>query len=125
MKSIRTKLLLGLLLPLIIVAAFVSLETFYSSQKISNDLNDKTLLAASFTILERVISTNGNLLAEETLETLTQSLGDRFFYHVSGPSAAFVTGYSGYPRPPNKTSLVSNKPVFYDGVHLGVPVRVV
>lgn len=125
MTSIRTKLLLGLLIPLIIVAAFVSLETFFASRKISQDLSDKTLLAASLTILERVISTNGNLLAEETLDTLTENLGDRFFYHVSGPNGAFVTGYSGYPRPPTSLEVAQDQPYYYDGVHLGEPVRVV
>ena len=74
MKSIRTTLLIWLMIPLGIVAAFVSLETFNSSRKISNELNDRTLLAATLTILEHVISTNGNLLAEATLATLTENL---------------------------------------------------
>ena len=125
MRSIRTKLLLGLLIPLTVVAAFVSLETFFASQKISRDLSDKTLLAASLTILEQVISTNGNLLAEDTLQNLTDNLGDRFFYHVSGPDGAFVTGYSGYPRPPENLTITENEPYFYDGIHLDAPVRVV
>ena len=124
MNSIRLKLMLWLLLPLCAIAAIVSLETFYSSRKISNDLSDRTLLAASLTILENVISSNGSLLADATLDTLTENLGDRFFYHVRGPGGAFVTGYSGYPRPPVETNLKIGEPHFYDGVHLGEPVRV-
>ncbi|MEM9676541.1 MAG: sensor histidine kinase [Pseudomonadota bacterium] len=121
MRSIRTNLVLALLVPLTAVAAIVSLETFYSAQRIARDLGDKTLLAASLTILERVIATNGTLLADETLDTLTENLGDQFFYHVSGPNGAFVTGYSGYPRPPKG---VNSAQQFYDGQHLGQIVRV-
>ncbi|MEM7303152.1 MAG: sensor histidine kinase [Pseudomonadota bacterium] len=125
MNSIRTRLLMWLMVPLAVVAGFVSLETFYSSRKISNDLNDRTLLAASLTILEHVVSTNGNLLAEATLETLTESLGDRFFYHVTGPNGAFVTGYSEFPRPPIQGDVALDEPVYFDGVHQGVAVRAV
>ncbi|MFT5048604.1 MAG: hypothetical protein ACI8UP_005608, partial [Porticoccaceae bacterium] len=68
------------MIPLAIVATVVAVETFYSSKKISAQLNDRTLLAGSLTILEHVILSNGSLLADTTLESLTESLGDRFFY---------------------------------------------
>ena len=125
MRSIRTRLMLSLLIPLSIVAALVSLETFYSARKVSNDLNDRTLLAATLTILEHVISSNGNLLADATLAGLQDSLGDRFFYHVTGPDGAFVTGYSEYPRPTTDVKPDQDGQVYYDGMHRGVPVRAV
>ena len=124
MKSIRTLLTLWLMLPLALVAALVAIETFFHARKVSRDLNDRTLLAASLTILEHVIASNGSLLAEATLDSLTDSLGDQFFYHVRGPNGAFVTGYSGYPRPKVEAPTLA-KPVFYDGKHLGEPVRAV
>ncbi len=124
MKSIRLRLMLWLLFPLCGIAAIVSLETFYSARKVSNELSDKTLLAATLTILENVISSNGSLLADATLDTLTENLGDRFFYHVRGPDGAFVTGYVGYPRLPSDRVLKIGEPLFYDGVHLGETVRV-
>ena len=124
MRSIRTSLTLWLVIPLALVAALVAVETFYHARKVSNDLNDQTLLAASLAILEHVISGNGSLLADATLASLTESLGDRFFYHVRGPNGAFVTGYIGYPRPPDSDYGLS-EPVFYDGIHLGSPVRAV
>ena len=125
MTSIRTKLLLWLMFPLTITAAIVSIETFYSSRKISNDLSDRTLLAASLTILENVISSDGSLLAGATLDTLTENLGDKFFYHVSGPNRAFVTGYSLYPKYPGIADLEVGMPFYFDGIHQGVPVRAV
>lgn len=112
------------MVPLALVAALVAIETFFHARKVSNELNDRTLLAASLTILEHVISSNGSLLAQATLDSLTESLGDQFFYHVRGPNGAFVTGYSGYPRPMEASPTLS-EPVFYDGQHLGEAVRAV
>jgi len=124
-KSIRNRLTLSLILPLALVALLFSIETYYSAKKVSNELNDRTLLAASLTILEHVISSNGSLLAEKALDTLKETLGDRFFYYVRGPSGAFVTGYSQYPIPPNSEELLENVPVFFDATHRGIDVRVV
>lgn len=125
MKSIRTSLTIWLMVPLSIVAVLFSLETYYSVKKTSDDLNDRTLLAASLTILEHVISSNGSLLAEAALDTLEDTLGDQFFYYVRGPDGAFITGYSLYPRLSTEIDLTENTPYFYDGVHRGVDVRVV
>lgn len=124
MTSIRRRLLLWLIIPLTAVAVIVSIETFVSAQKISNDLHDKTLLAAMLTISENVVASNGTLLAEQTLKVLTENLGDEFFYHVLGPNGAFVTGYSGYPRLPDEIQLEDGVPIFYDGIYQRNTVRV-
>lgn len=124
MNSIRTRLLIWLTVPLSAVAAIVSLETFYSAQNVSRDLHDRTLLAAMLTLSENIVASSGTLLAEDTLEILTQNLGDEFFYYVQGPRGAFVTGYSGYPKLPYDLELTTGMPIFYDGVYQGVPVRV-
>ncbi len=125
MKSIRTRLTISLIAPLALVAVLFSIETYYSARKISNKLNDRTLLVASLTILEYVVSSNGTLLADEALETLKETLGDRFFYYVRGPDGAFITGYSQYPVVPDSIELQENVPVFYDATHRGDDVRVV
>ncbi len=125
MISIRARLLLWLLIPLSIVAAAVSIETFYSAQKVSKDLNDRTLRAAMLTLSENIVSSSGSLLAENTLEMLTNNLGDEFFYYVRGPRGAFVTGYTNYPRLPEGVELTENKAVFYDSEYRGSPVRVI
>lgn len=125
MRSIRTRLVLWLMIPLTLVAAVVALETFSRAQRVSNDLYDRTLLAVMLTVSEHVVATNGDVLTENLLEVLTDSLGDQFFYHVAGPGKSFVTGYSGFPKPPAGIELEGGKPVFYDGIYQGDPVRVV
>lgn len=124
MNSIRTRLLVCLIVPLTAIAAIVSLETFYAAKRISNDLHDRTLLAAMLTLSENIVASSGSLLADTTLQMLTDNLGDEFFYFVKGPEGAFVTGYSGFPPPPEGVVLTDGVPIFYDGQYAGAPVRV-
>ncbi len=123
--SLRTRLLLWLVGPLSLIAALEASQTYVTAQSISNRLYDKTLLAVMFTVAENVLASNGDLLSENVLEVLTENLGDQLFYHVAGPDNKFVTGYSGYPRPPADVRLRGGIPVYYDGTHQGDPVRVV
>ncbi len=125
MTSIRRQLLVWLLVPLMLVAAIVATETFYSARRVSNELHDQTLLSVSLAVFENIIASGGDIIAENMLETLTDNLGDQFFYHLAGPENTFVTGYTGYPRPPDTVNLTGGKPVFYDGMYRGDPVRAV
>ncbi|TCD13301.1 sensor histidine kinase [Oricola cellulosilytica] len=124
MNSIRTRLLIWLLIPLSTVAAIVSLETFYSAQRVSKDLHDRTLLAAMLTLSENIVASSGTLLADNTLKMLTDNLGDEFFYYVKGPRGAFITGYSAFPKIPEGIVLEDERPIFYDGRYREAPVRV-
>ncbi len=123
--SIHTRLLLGLVIPLIFVAALIAFETYLQSRKISNELYDQTLLSVMLVISENVIETEGDLLSENILEALTENLGDQFFYHVAGPDNAFVTGYTGVPEYRGERVGSPTEPLFYDGIYQGDPVRVV
>jgi len=123
--SLRSRLLIWLMVPLVLVAAIVALETFSSANRTSNELHDRTLLAVMLVISENVVASDGDVLAENVLEVLTDNLGDQFFYHLAGPGNAFVTGYSDFPKPPTGVALKGGKPVFYDGTYRDDPVRVV
>ncbi|MEM8751147.1 MAG: sensor histidine kinase [Pseudomonadota bacterium] len=124
MNSIRLQLIVWLIVPLTFVATFVAAETYFSSRKVSNELHDRTLLAVTMTIAEHVVANDGDLLAENVLEALTESLGDQFFYHVVGPDNVFATGYSNRPNIPDNMILESGRPQFFDAVHQGDKVRV-
>ena len=125
MMSIRRRLLVWLLGPLMMVAAFVATETFFSARRISNELHDQTLLSVNLVVFENIIASGGDTIAENVLEVLTENLGDQFFYHLAGPENTFVTGYTGYPRLPAAVELTGGKPLFYDGMYRGDPVRAV
>ncbi len=123
-RAIRTRLLVWLLVPLSAIAALEATETYFTARATSEALYDKTLAAVLLTVSENVLASGGDLLSENVLEVLTENLGDQLFYHVAGPDNTFVTGYSGYPRPPADVVLQSGRPAFYDGRYQGDPVRV-
>lgn len=125
MRSIRRQLLVWLLGPLTLLAAAVGVETFFSAKRISNELHDQTLLSVMLAVSENVTASDGDALAENVLEVLTENLGDQFFYHLAGPDNAFFTGYTGYPRLPEGVQLKGGKPFFYDGRYQSDPVRAV
>ena len=123
--SIHSRLLFGLVIPLIIIATLFSVEIYLSSKKIAIGLFDQTLLSVMLVVSENVITTSGDLISENILEALNENLGDQFFYHVSGPDKAFVTGYHGVPLAANEADLHNPTPFFYDSTYQGDRVRVV
>ncbi len=123
--SIHYRLLRGLVIPLVIIALLVSIETYYSAKKTAIRLHDQTLYSVMLVIAENVVSSQGDLLSENILEALTENLGDQYFYHAVGPDNAFVTGYSGVPNFKGVIDSKPNQPFYYDSVYQGDPVRVV
>ncbi len=123
--SLRGRLFVLLIAPLILVAGLAASGRFMLAERLSERLYDNTLLAVALTISRDVVLSEGDLLTEELLEALTQSLGDPLYYRVTGPEGSFVTGYSDLPSPPPGLKIRSGAPVFYDSVSFGKPVRVV
>jgi len=111
--------------PLIIVAAFAAVARFVLAERMSERLYDHTLLTVALTISRDVVLSEGDVLAEELLESLTQALGDPVFYRVSAQDGGFVTGYSDFPAPPREMKIEPGKPNFYDATYFEKPVRVV
>jgi two-component system, OmpR family, sensor histidine kinase TctE len=123
-RSLRGRLFLILVLPLIGIAAFAAVARYVAAERMSRDLYDRTLLAVALTISRDVVLTEGDLLRDELLARLSQTLGDAVYYRVAGPDGGFVTGYSEYPAPPAGLALDPEAPVFYDATFQGAPVRV-
>lgn len=123
--SIRTRLLLLLVVPLSLLACVVSVETYFSLTHTSNELHDRTLQTVLITLSEHMLANDDELVAENLLEVLTETLGDQFFYHFAGPENAWVIGYAAVPQRPSGVDPISGKVVFYDGVYQGDPVRAV
>lgn len=123
--SLRSRLLVLILGPLVLVAAAAGLLHYRHAETLSARLYDKTLLAVAHAIARDVLLTEGDLLAEDLLETLTDALGDQIFYHVRGPARGYVTGYAGPPAVPAGQKAVAGRPLLYDAVYRGETVRVV
>ena len=123
--SLRGRLYLLLMLPLILVAAVASFARYQAANRLSQELYDDTLLAVALTISRDVVLSEGDMLTETLLEDLTDALGDPVYYRITGPGGSFVTGYSNPPDPPEGMEPEGGAPMFYDSVSLGQTVRAV
>lgn len=123
--SLRGRLFLLLILPLILVAGAASFARYIAATRLSEELYDNTLLAVALTISRDVILSEGDVLTEQLLDELTTALGDPVYYRVTGPGGSFVTGYSDPPDLPDGAEIERGKPFFFDSVSLGLPVRAV
>lgn len=121
--SLRTRLFLMIVLPLVVVASLASWARYHSATRLSEQLYDHTLLAVALAISRDVVLSEGDILAGELLTSLTNALGDEVFYRIIGPDGGFVTGYSEAPAPPALTE--ADGPRFYDSRADGRDLRVV
>ena len=123
--SLRARLFLLLILPLVAVSAAASFARYQAANKLSQELYDNTLLVVALTISRDVVISEGDMLTEQLLDDLTTALGDPVYYRITGPGGRFVTGYSDPPDLPVDTLIEGGEPVFFDSVSLGQPVRAV
>jgi two-component system sensor histidine kinase TctE len=112
-----------IVLPLIVVAALAAGARYVMAERMSRQIYDDMLLGAALTISRDVALSEGDILAEGLLDSLTQALGDRVRCPITGPEGRFVTGCSDVPAMPVDAVAARGKPVFYDVVALGRPVR--
>lgn len=123
--SLRGRLFLLLVLPLVAVASVASYSRYLSAAELSRELYDNTLLAVALTISRDVLMSQGDVLTDQLLEDLTDALGDPVFYRVTAPVRGIVTGYSEAPERPANLVGVTRSPLFFDSTAQRRPVRVV
>ena len=78
--SLRGRLLFLIVLPLLIIVSIGTVALYYDSEKKSQEIYDKLLHSISQVILRDVVISEGDLLTEQLLETLTDTLNDQIFY---------------------------------------------
>ena len=122
-NSLRMRLIVMLLPALSIMAILAGYWRYDRAHATTQELYDKTLAAVTLAISRHVVSSGGDLVAEDILEILTAYLGDQVFYKVTGPNGSFVTGYADGPRVPDKTIPKPGKLAFFDAVFQEDPVR--
>ncbi len=95
--SLRKRLLLWLLLPLLIIGLLALVDSYRSARQTADEISDRVLAGSALAIAERVfVNDNGSLEVDipyVALEMLTSSEEDRVFYRIEGPDAQFITGY--------------------------------
>jgi two-component system sensor histidine kinase TctE len=124
-RSIRTSLLLWVLLPLTAVGFARAGFAYRQAYQAANLVYDDALLASARAIGEQVHATNGvfeALIPPSALERLGRPQRDRVAYRVDDPSGDILAGYPDTPAPP---TLAGADILFFDAVFRSQPMRVV
>ncbi|MFK7870615.1 MAG: sensor histidine kinase [Roseobacter sp.] len=122
--SLRSRLIVIILLPLLLIAAGVTVWQYASETKRAKDIFDRGLLSAALSISRDVAISDGDALSPSTRRLINNTSGGEVFYHVFAPDGVFVTGYSTPPVSPTSAPLELSEPFFYDARYQGKDVRV-
>lgn len=123
-RSLRLRLFLLILTPLILLAVLLGYWRVSVAQNTTEELFDDSLLAAGLAISRDVAISDGDALLPSTRSLIRDATGGEVFYHVTGPGGFYVTGYA-YP-PVSEAAVPSDpyKPDFFEAIYRGDPVRV-
>lgn len=98
--SLRRRLLLWLLVPLVALGLVALADTYNEAVDTANAVSDRVLAGSALAIAERVVVAEDGALEVDipyvALEMLTSVAQDRVFYRVDGPGG-FITGYQTLP----------------------------
>jgi two-component system sensor histidine kinase TctE len=132
--SLRSVLLLGILLPVLAVIALNTVSLYRQALNAANIAYDRTLLASAKSLGEQLLVTGSGEDARlqatvpyAALEPFEADNRSRMFYRVSGFSGEMVSGFEDLP--PWRGKLPAKGPYaalvdFYDDRFRGEPVRV-
>lgn len=123
--SLRARLFLLIMLPLVLVAMVAGAIRYGLALNLSHRLHDDTLTVIAHAVAREVVLTQGDVLADALLTSLVGALGDPIYYQVRAAGGRMVTGYSDAPRPPPEIEVPGGRPVVFDSVYIGQPVRAV
>ncbi len=128
--SLRGQLLRWLLIPLLILVALDAISVYRNALEITDVAYDRSLLASTRALAERVSIVHGKVVADVPYVALdsfeTDTLG-RLYYKVTGIRGEFVSGYDDLPAlPPNvpRSDIYPALVHFYHASYRGQPVRI-
>ena len=100
-SSLRARLTLIILPPLLIISLIAGAWQFHSTTLRAESIFDKGLLSAAIAISRDVALSDGDAISPSTRRLLADTSGGTIFYHVFAPDGVFVTGYSTPPVLPS------------------------
>ncbi|MEP1199262.1 sensor histidine kinase [Tateyamaria sp.] len=124
LNSLRARLILIILTPLLVIALVAAAWQFRNTTQRAANIFDRGLLSAALAISRDVAVSDGDALSPGTRALVNDTSGGELFYHVYAPDGVFVTGYSTPPILPPEASETLTEPFFYDGRYQGEDVRV-
>lgn len=124
LNSLRARLILIILSPLLIIALVTAVWQFQNTTARAASIFDRGLLSAALAISRDVAVSDGDALSPTTRALVNDTSGGELFYHVFAPDGVFVTGYSTPPILPPDAPETLAEPFFFDGQYQGEAVRV-
>ncbi len=124
-RSLRLRLSILILCPLIIVSVVATYWRFDGARATAEEVFDNNLVMLCLAVSRDVAHSGGDTLSETTSNLFRAASGGTVFYHVYGPDGSFVTGYSSPPVAATDVGTGQNAPILFDAVHQGTPVRAV
>lgn len=128
--SLRGQLLRWLLIPLAVLVAINAVSVYRNALDAADLAYDRSLLASTRALAERVSIVNGRVVADVPYVALdsfeTDTMG-RLYYKVTGINGEFVSGYDDLPPVPSKAKRSEIYPAlvrFYHASYRGTPVRI-
>ncbi|MEP0942975.1 MAG: sensor histidine kinase [Rhizobiaceae bacterium] len=95
--SLRGRLLLWLLLPLMLIGLIALFDGYRAARISADEVSDRVLAGSALAIAERVFVNDEGILEADipyvALQMLTSSEDDRVFYRIETGDGTFVTGY--------------------------------
>lgn len=124
LKSLRARLIVIILVPLLLIAAGVGAWRVAAAQNTAQDLFDKTLLVTALAVSRDVASRDGDAISPETTRLLSATSGGPVRYHVYAPDGVFVTGFATPPVPIDFAWDRTQTFAYFDATSRGRDVRV-
>lgn len=123
-KSLRARLMLWLLAPLLLVSAVSLPDAYRQARDTANEVLDRVLAGSILAIAERVVVNDAGELEIDipyvALDMLTSAAQDRVFYRVENANGEFLTGYRELTAPKVETG---DTLTFHDSAFQGAPIR--
>lgn len=123
--SLRLRLFMLIILPLVAVAHMAGAIRYWQAQTMSRTLYDDALKVVAHVVAREVIITQGDVVADALLDSLVGVLGDPIFYNVSAADGRILAGYTDMPADIVPTDLRSGEPHFFEFIYNDKLVRAV
>jgi two-component system, OmpR family, sensor histidine kinase TctE len=125
LSSLRAKLAVWLLGPLLVLWAVNAWFGFEAAVESANRAHDRSLLGSVLAISERITVQDGQPVVDlpySALEMFESNIQSRVYYRVTLGDGAHITGYPDLPAPSREAR--PRVPVFVDAIYRGDPVRI-
>ena len=122
--SLRLRLTLIILVPLLAMAAAIGAWQVADARAKAAEIFDRSLLSTALAVSADVARSDGDAVSLQTQDMLRDTSGGRVFYHVYAPDGVFVTGYATPPVRAGAAPRSGGDLSYFDGRYHGREVRV-